>query len=259
MTFIQHQKIVFGPVRSRRMGLSLGINLLPVDGKLCSFDCIYCECGLNEDNITKSKLPSVDVVCRAIEEKLISLSESNITPDVITFAGNGEPTLHPNFKEIIEKTIFLRDNYLPEVKIAVLSNGTNVENPNVFEALSKVDNNILKLDSAIESTVKLINQPNSSKYRVKDIIRLYEKFRGKVIIQTMFLRGFYKNAILDNTSEEEVSAWIDAIKEIIPKMVMLYTIDRKTPIFTLKKVSLEEMNAIAERVNLLGIKTIVAG
>lgn len=259
MSTILFDEIAFGPIHSRRLGISLGMNLLPYDGKVCSFDCIYCECGYNKDFRTKTPLPSRENVKLALEYKLKQLEKENITPDVITFAGNGEPTLHPHFAEIIDDTIRLRDKYVPKAKISVLSNAMHVNKDKVFEALKKVDNNILKLDSAILETVRLIDCPASPSYNIEKQIELFKRFEGNFIMQTMFLRGTHDGKTVNNTTEEEISAWLQAVRETNPKEVMIYTIDRETPEKSLEKVSLEELKAIGKRVEELGIKTIISG
>ncbi len=256
---ILFDQIVFGPIHSRRLGISLGINLLPYDGKLCSFDCIYCECGYNKDNRTRTSLPKREDVSAALEDKLIKLKEDNIIPDVITFSGNGEPTMHPQFCEIIDDTIELRNKYISEAKISVLSNAMNIGKEKVFNALKKADNNILKLDSAFIDTVRLIDCPNSPDYSIEKQIELFKKFDGNFILQTMFLRGMHKGQIVDNTTEKEVSAWLDIVKQTHPREVMIYTIDRETPEKNLHKVPLDELNRIGERVEALGIKVNIAG
>lgn len=259
MSTILFNEIVFGPVHSRRMGTSLGINLLPYDGKLCSFDCMYCECGFNKDFRTRTGLPDRKEVKAALEDKLSFLKSEGSTLDVITFAGNGEPTMHPKFKEIIEDTIELRNQYYPETEISVLSNGMHLKNPGVFEALMKVEKAVLKLDSAFDETVRLIDRPNSPDYSVSRQIELYKKFKGNFILQTMFLKGEFEGKFIDNTSEAEVSAWLELLKAIKPKGVMIYTIDRETPAEGLKKAPYELLQKIASRVEELGIRTNVAG
>lgn len=259
MATILFNEIAFGPFNSRRLGVSLGMNLLPYNGKLCSFDCIYCECGYNKDHRTKTALPSRENVKAALEDKLIKLKEDNIIPDVITFAGNGEPTLHPQFEGIIDDTIELRNKYIPNAKVSVLSNAMHIGKENVFNALKKVENNILKLDSAILETVKLIDSPNSPSYTIEHQIELFKKFGNDFILQTMFLKGMHNGKIVDNTTDEEVNAWLDVVKEIHPREVMIYTIARETPEKNLEKVSLEKLNEIGKKVNELGIKTNIAG
>lgn len=258
MATILFDEIAFGPIHSRRLGISLGMNLLPYNGKVCSFDCIYCECGYNKDHRTKSPLPSRENVKAALEHKLQALIKENVIPDVITFAGNGEPTLHPQFAEIIDDTIELRNKYIPKAKISVLSNAMHIGKDSVFNALKKVENNILKLDSAILDTVKLINCPASPNYNIEHQIELFKKFGNDFILQTMFLKGMHNDKIVDNTTDEEIDAWLEVVKEIRPREVMIYTIARETPEKNLEKISLEKLNAIGERVKQLGIKINIA-
>lgn len=259
MSTILFHEIVFGPVHSRRLGISLGMNLLPYDGKLCSFDCIYCECGFNKDFRTKTKLPGRENVRAALEDKLLSLRRDGVTPDAITFAGNGEPTMHPDFKGIIDDTIALRNRYFPNAKISVLTNGMHLNKREVFEALRKVENPILKLDSAFDETVRLINRPNSSDYSVAKQVELYKRFQGDFILQTMFVKGRFEGTEIDNATEKEISAWLALVRLLNPREVMIYTIDREPPAKELKKVPLADLEKIAERVRALGIKTSVAG
>ena len=259
MSTILFSEIVFGPLHSRRLGSSLGMNLLPYDGKLCNFDCIYCECGFNKDFRTRTKLPSRENVKEALEDKLIKLKEEGTKIDVITFAGNGEPTMHPAFSGIIDDTIELRNKYTPHAKISVLSNGMAVHKQHIFEALQKVESPVLKLDSAFDETVRLIDRPNSPTYSVAKQVKLYKQFEGNFVLQTMFIRGSFEGQSVDNTTEEEVSAWLKLVEELNPREVMIYTIDRETPAKELKKAPLEVLNEIAEKVKQLGIKTNVAG
>jgi len=252
--------IIFGPVKSRRLGVSLGINLLPTKRKICNFNCIYCECGWTHD-IEKaiSHLPSRDQVYKALELKLLEMTVTRKAPDVITYAGNGEPTLHPDFPGIIDDSISLRNKYFPKSKIAVLSNSTTIKDPLIKSALLKVDMNILKLDSAFESTLKIFNQPRIP-VKIEELIENLVSFNGKVIIQTLFLRGLYNNIVIDNTTQQEIDAWLKAIKRIRPSEVMIYTISRDTPEGSqLKKVPVRELRRIAELVESLGIKTQVSG
>lgn len=259
MATILFDEIAFGPIHSRRLGISLGMNLLPYDGKLCSFDCIYCECGYNKDHRTKTTLPTRENVKAALEDKLIRLKEENVIPDVITFAGNGEPTLHPQFESIIDDTIELRNKHIPNAKISVLSNAMHIGKESVFKTLKKVENNILKLDSAILETVKLIDRPNTLSYTIEHQIELFKKFGNDFILQTMFLKGTHDGRIVDNTTDEEVNAWLKIVEEIQPREVMIYTIARETPEKNLEKVSLQVLNTIGEKVKQLGIKINVAG
>lgn len=258
MTILFHE-IVYGPVQSRRLGSSLGVNLLPYDGKLCSFDCIYCECGFNRDFCTKTKLPDRENVRAAMEEKLQQLQEMEVTLDVITFAGNGEPTMHPEFAGIIDDTLLLRDRYFPHTKVSVLSNGLHLNKREVFDAMRKVDNPILKLDSAFDDTARRIDRPNAATYSVSQQVERYRLFQGDFVLQSMFLRGSFEGRVVDNTTEEEVSAWLGLVRSLRPREVMIYTIDRETPARELEKAPLEVLQDIASRVGELGIPTTVAG
>jgi wyosine [tRNA(Phe)-imidazoG37] synthetase (radical SAM superfamily) len=253
-------EIIFGPVNSRRLGVSLGINLLPTERKICNFNCIYCECGLTGDTgKTSVHLPTRKEVYDALDRKLSAMKEKGQHPDVLTYAGNGEPTLHPEFPGIIDDSIELRDRYFPDARIAVLSNATTIRNPEVREALLRVDQNILKFDSACDNTIQLHNQPHR-RIIASELINDLKEFNGRVIIQTLFLRGNYRGSSIDNTSPEELEKWLKAIDEIRPSEVMIYTISRDTPEGgRLDKVPLKELNAIAKMVNALGIKTQVSG
>lgn len=252
-------RVIFGPVNSRRLGVSLGINLLPNDSKLCNFDCIYCECGWNSTDIKteKKKFHPRKLVHDSLNKKLQEMKNKSEAPDVITFAGNGEPTMHPEFNEIISDTIFLRDNYFPHAKIAVLSNATMLHNKKVVQALKKVDQNILKLDSAFEQTIQALNLPKKP-IVVDNLIEQFKQFKGKFILQTMFVKGEYKGVQIDNTSESELEAWLQIINTIRPEEVMIYTIARDTPINTLEKISKGKLDEIASRVLEMGIKTQVS-
>jgi len=251
--------IIIGPVISRRLGLSLGINLLPSMSKICTFNCIYCECGLNpKKEALKTNFPNVDEVAKKLKIKLKELSKKGKNPDVITFAGNGEPTLHPKFAEIIEITINLRNAICPQTRIAVLSNTTRIHISSVFRALLKIDDNIQKLDSAIPETIKILNNPIKG-YELRRTVDLLKKFDGKVIIQTLFLKGSYNENKIDNSTDNEVEAWLKLIKEISPQKVMIYSLARSTPVETLEKISQERMYEIAEKVQKENIEVQVSG
>lgn len=257
-TFLFDQ-IIFGPVKSRRLGVSLGVNLLPTDTKVCSFDCIYCECGWTpRKREKKAVLPPRALVKQKMEEKLRDMILNNEYPDVITFAGNGEPTLHPEFEGIIDDTIELRNQLTPNARIAVLSNATMLHKPGVVRALLKVEDNIQKLDSAFEETIRRIDCPNSN-FKLEEVVENLKSFNGKVIIQTMFLKGNFKNEIIDNTTETEVVEWMKLVAEIKPSQVMIYTIERDTPATGLEKVRLDDLEKIAERVRSIGFEVQVSG
>ena len=253
MSTFLFDKTIFGPVKSRRLGISLGINLLPNSRKVCNFNCIYCECGWNPEGKTKEKLPTIDKVSELLEKRLIQMKENNEPLNVITFAGNGEPTMHPKFPEIIDATIALRDLYFPEVKIAVLSNSTLLYKPIVFESLKKIDQNILKIDSALDTTCRLLNNP-MGRFNINEIVKNLIRFEGKVIIQTLFLKGNFNGIKFDNSSPEEVIAWLQIIKMVSPSFVMLYTIERDTPATGLQKISSERLYEILNIVEEEGFK-----
>jgi wyosine [tRNA(Phe)-imidazoG37] synthetase (radical SAM superfamily) len=249
--------VIFGPVHSRRLGLSLGVNLLPTTAKLCNFNCIYCECGWNRP-AKHTGFNSREDVKRLLAEKLRAMSAGGRCPDVITFAGNGEPTTHPDFEAVIEDTLALRDELCPSARVSVLSNATMIGRQSVRRALERVDNNILKLDSAIDDTARLLNNPQGA-YSVAETVAAMRLFEGRLVIQTMFLRGEYLGRTVDNTTEAEVSAWLAAVREVAPRQVMIYTIDRDTPAENLQKIPVDELRVIAARVEALGIPTVVAG
>lgn len=249
---------IFGAIHSRRLGTSLGVNLMPRDGKVCSFDCLYCEAGFNAQGPGKSGLPSREEVARLLEQKLSDMHSRGDRLDVITFSGNGEPTLHPDFEGVIDDTIRLRDKYYPEVRISVLSNSTRLDRPDVCRALRRVDNNILKLDSAIDGTVRMIDRPNDPNYTVAHVIDRLAAFGPGCIVQTMMLRGSYNGKQIDNTTPEEIDALCRAYQLIRPKSVMLYSIDRRTPAQQLEKVPHDELEAIADRFRACGIEVSVA-
>ena len=241
---------IFGPIHSRRLGVSLGINLLPEDGKLCSFDCIYCECGLNKDFTPKKKMPTREDVRLALEAQLIKMNNEGPTPDVFTFAGNGEPTLHPHFPEIIDDTIVLRDKYFPSADVSVLTNATQITRPNV-------DNNICKLDTISPEYIRLVDCPNCN-YDVEKIIGKLIEFGNRCIIQTMFMNGEYEGQDISNISDEYVLPWLSTLQLIQPREVMIYTIDRDTPVIGLQKATHQQLDSISERVQELNIKCSVA-
>ena len=243
---------IFGPVHSRRLGVSLGINLLPSDGKCCSFDCIYCECGFNKDHRPTLPMPEREEVAQKLEAKLQEMQAEGQLPDVLTFAGNGEPTSHPHFAEIIDDTIRLRDQYCPKAKVCVLSNSTFIHRQQVHDALMRVDDNILKLDTIDPIYINKVDRPNGT-YDVKTIIERMKAFNGHIIIQTMFMRGECNGVSVDNTGEEFVGPWLDAVKSIRPQPVMVYTIDRETPAQGLEKATREQLDAIRDRVIAAGI------
>lgn len=251
MSTVIYPAPIFGPIHSRRLGVSLGINLMPADGKVCTFDCLYCECGLNAERRPRLPRPTRVEVKAALGQKLRAMKADGPKPDVLTFAGNGEPTAHPDFAGIVDDVAELRDEYFPQAKISVLSNATMITRPAVRDALMKVDNNILKLDTANPAYIERMNRPTGA-YDVRRIIENMKLFNGHVIVQTMFLHGTDGEESLTNTGDEYVTPWLEAIKEIRPQMVMIYTIDRETPDQKLRKATHEELDDIVKRINEAG-------
>ena len=235
---------IFGPVHSRRLGVSLGINLMPGDGKVCTFDCVYCECGFNADHRAHLRRPTREEVREALEVRLQDMKANGPAPDVLTFAGNGEPTAHPHFPEIMDDTLALRDRYFPAAKVSVLSNSTMLHRPEVVAALKRIDNNILKLDTVDEDYIRRLDRP-AGRYSVDDIVSRMKAFGGRCIVQTMFLKGSYLGQDLDNTGDRYVLPWLARVKDIAPRQVMIYTIDRETPDHDLAKAAPEELDRIA--------------
>lgn len=253
MATIIYPSPIFGPVHSRRLGISLGINLLPDDGKVCTFDCLYCECGLNATRRSRKPLPTREEVAGALENKLSEMQAEGVRPDVLTFAGNGEPTIHPQFPEIIADTIALRNRFCPNAKVSVLTNATLITRDKVFNALKLVDNNIVKLDTVNTEYIQNIDRPTGS-YDLTAIIERMKAFNGQAVIQTMFMKGVANGIDVNNTGDEYVLPWIAAVKEIAPREVMIYTIDRETPTEGLEKASHEELDRIVELLKREGIK-----
>ena len=257
MSTIIYPSPVFGPIRSRRLGISLGINLLPSDGKICTFDCLYCECGFNSDRRTHSSFPTVDEVESALILRLNEMLSQGITPDVLTFAGNGEPTLHPQFGDVVRMVISVRNNLCPSARLSILSNATQIHRSEIRDALMLFDNNILKLDTASPYYISQVDRPTFP-YDVGKLIDNLCLFGGKVIIQTMFMCGIYNGISVDNTSDDYVIPYLEALDRIRPLRVMIYTIDRETPAKELKKASPDILYSIADRIRSLGLDVSVS-
>lgn len=255
---LRFQEIIYGPVHSRRLGVSLGVNLLPIDAKICTFNCIYCECGFNT-TMQEHPMPTRAETYEALDIQLKKMQQEGVLPDVITFAGNGEPTLHPRFEGVIDDTIALRNRYCPSAKVSVLTNATRIDKPQVFRALCKVDNNILKLDSAFDRTIALLDQPVSDRFNIAWLKEHIKRFDGKFIIQTMFISGVHNGTPFDNTTDEEVAAWLAVLQEVGASEVMIYTLDREAPVKSLRKISVEKLNKIADRARNLGFSVSVSG
>lgn len=233
---LRFEDIVFGPIRSRRLGSSLGVNILPAHGKMCNFDCVYCECGWNRDGAGDKAYPRLADVAAALEKRLAELSQQGIPVDSITFSGNGEPTMNPDFAAIVDKTIQLRDRFYPSAKVSVLSNATMVGRESVFDALKKVDNAIMKIDASTDELIEKVNKPTGV-YRLETVIEGLKKFEGNFVLQTMFLRSDE----FDTSAPEALDRWMDIVRELRPREIMVYTIDRETPDKTLGKYTVEQM------------------
>lgn len=245
---------IFGPIHSRRLGVSLGVNLLPDDGKICSYDCLYCEAGYNAQGAGTTGMPTREQVRHDLEAKLANMSNAGDPLNVITFSGNGEPTLHPDFPGIVADTIALRDKYYPDAKVSVLTNGTQAHKPDVAAALRRVDNNIIKLDSAIRPTMRALDRPSNPAYGPEEAMAAIAPLADSCIVQTMLTRGTHDGRRIDNTTPAELDALIEAYRKLMPREVMIYSLDRPTPEKSLEKVSREELNAFGDRVRALGIE-----
>lgn len=257
MSTVIYPSPIFGPVHSRRLGVSLGINLMPGDGKICTFDCIYCECGFNADRRPTLPRPTRSEVRDALSRRLEQMRREGPAPDVLTFAGNGEPTAHPEFAAIVDDVIALRDQFFPSARISVLSNATRAHLPEVKRALLRVDNNILKLDTVDPDYIRRVNRPAGA-YDVRRIVETLCGYDGQLIVQTMFMRGSDQAGSVDNTSDSYVMPWLDAVRAIRPRAVMIYTIDRETPDHNLLKATHEDLDRIAALVRSAGIDCTVS-
>lgn len=238
---LRFENIVFGPIHSRRLGSSLGVNILPAHGKMCNFDCVYCECGWNKDGVEDKVYPRYADVAEALQTRLAELSGQGVIVDSITFSGNGEPTMNPDFARIVDVTIELRDRYFPEAKVSVLSNATMIGRESVFEALRKVDNAIMKIDASSDELIKKINKPTGA-YSLDKVVEGLKRFEGDFILQTMFL----KSEEFDTATPEALKRWMDIVRQLKPREIMVYTIDRETPDRTLGKYSVEQMATMVQ-------------
>ncbi|MBR4233626.1 MAG: radical SAM protein [Bacteroidales bacterium] len=252
---MMRETLVFGPIHSRRLGSSLGINLLPERGKLCNFDCIYCECGWNADGLGDRRLPTAEELREALRAKLTACREAGTPIDSITFSGDGEPTLNPEFPEMVDITLALRDVFFPAAKVSILSNATRIGREAVFEALRKVDNPILKIDAATTELVRRINRPVGGGYDLDEVVANLRRFEGNFVLQTMFLRC----PDFDSTAPENVEGWLRIVRELRPREVMVYTVDRETPLKGIAKVSPEEMAEIVRPLVEEGFKIQIRG
>lgn len=246
--------IVFGPIFSRRLGSSLGVNLLPSKGKLCNFDCVYCECGWNKDGRGDHRFPTLEEIEQALHEKISKAAAEGVDIDSITFSGNGEPTMHPDFPQVIDVTLRLRDEFFPNAKVSVLSNATMIGRKPVADALMKVDNPILKIDASSDELIQKINKPVGA-YRLADVVEALKGFDGQFVLQTMFLRS----PEFDTASPKALAAWMDIVRELKPREIMVYTIDRETPDKSLTKYTVEEMGEMVKPLIEEGYKIQIRG
>lgn len=243
------EETVFGPIKSRRLGNSLGINLLPSRGKICNFDCIYCECGWNKDGRGDHVIPTAAQVRSALEDKLSSCMLEGVAIDSITFSGDGEPTLNPEFPRIIDDTLALRDIFYPAAKVSVLSNATRVMVPEILAALRKVDNPIMKIDAPTNELISRINRPAPG-YDVERVIEGLRGFEGDFVLQTMFL----KSSDFDSSSPEVLDGWFRIVRDLRPREIMVYTIDRPTPQQGLQKFTEARMRELVQPLVAEGFK-----
>ena len=251
---LHFDEIVFGPIFSRRLGSSLGVNLLPSKGKLCNFDCVYCECGWNKDGKGDGRFPSFPEIEKALQEKMSSLAAEGVNVDSITFSGNGEPTIHPDFAKVIDVTLRLRDEFFPRARVSVLSNATMIGREEIAEALMRIDNPILKIDASSDELIRMINKPTGP-YRLAEVVENLRRFEGRFVLQTMFLRS----PEFDTASTEALNAWMDIVRDIRPREIMVYTIDRETPDKSLGKYTVEEMTEMVRPLIEEGYKIQIRG
>ena len=238
--------IIYGPVRSRRLGLSLGINLLPTDYKLCSFNCVYCQYGWTKKATLAptqelADLPGLAAIATAIEAALEQLASAGKTVDSITVCGNGEPTLYPQLAEVIVAAKELRDRYLPQARLAILSNSSTVGDPAVREALDLLDLKIMKFDAGSEEMFRQLNHPRAPIY-MGDIVTGLKELKN-IILQSLFVQGRVTNADPDS-----VGLWAEKVREIRPIGVQVYTLEREPADLRIEKVSLTTLQWIAEQV-----------
>ena len=251
---------IVGPIHSRRLGSSLGINLLPQERKLCTYDCIYCECGWNSETENKAiKLPTFEEVSELLEKRLQELVAQGVPVDSFTFAGNGEPTLHPQFPQVADFVMKMRDKYYPQAVVTLLTNATQLSRPEVFDAVLKLDNPVLKLDAGTAAMRTAINKPNKPEHTFEQLVDNLIRFGNRCIVQTLLLRGENDGHAISNVSDEEFAKYVEIVKKIGPKYVMLYAIDRATPEKKLEKLTVEELEKYAQIIRNEGIEVKVYG
>lgn len=255
------ENTIVGPIRSRRLGSSLGVNLLPLHHKICSYDCIYCECGWNrESEMGDIQYVSPAQVREMLERRLQELKAENAQIDSITFAGNGEPTLYPEFPEIVDIVTEMRDRYYPQAATTILTNATQLIRPEIFAALQKLDNPTLKLDAGFADMRNRINLPNEKACTFEQLKECLIRFGSRCIIQTLLFDGTTdEGENVTNIDPEGFAAYLEIVKQIRPKFVQLYALDRATPAKHLRKLAPEELNIYAEKLRAEGIETKIYG
>ncbi|MDO8666925.1 MAG: hypothetical protein Q7J79_09955 [Gemmatimonadales bacterium] len=245
------ERIINGPMHSRRLGLSLGLNILPPRSKLCTFDCPYCECGFNTPKAHGQRWPSPDLVADALRKTIGFLKErgergergekgeiggTSGLPDWVTFAGNGEPTMHPRFPVVVERVLATRDEVAPGLRVGILSNGLAAGKPSIRGALNRLDARMMKLDPGPTGTV------NGLAYDREPLVRSYLELKD-VIVQAMFVQG----PGFDCGSEESVAEWLGWLERVRPTAVHIYSLDRAPADLAVQPVARDRLDAIADR------------
>lgn len=229
---------VYGPVYSRRLGTSLGINPLPLSYKFCDFDCVYCQYGWTPEKKGRERLKRVAELAREIEDAFRKLADAGHRVDCITIAGNGEPTIHPDFPEFVTALLKLRDHYFPGVKTGILSDASQAYRPEIKEALEKLDERYMKLDAGSPELIEQINRPRGN-FNYDKMLKGLKNLKA-IVIQSLFMQGSY-----DNTGEIALREWSQTVRMLQPREVQIYTIDRRPADAGLRKVPSEELQRIA--------------
>ena len=242
------ESIAFGPIHSRRLGQSLGINLMPVDEKICTFNCLYCECGWTlEKNLNAREPYPLETVMDAVEHKLADCRAHGTPVDSLTFSGNGEPTLYPWFDQVIDRLIVLRDKYYPQAVITCLSNATQLFRPEIITALQRIENPMLKLDAGTQAMLNTVNAPIVP-VDIEQVTDQLCTFNGNLVIQTLFFSGEREGRAFD----PEWSQWLARIRRIRPKRIVIYSLDRETPALDLHKFDKAYLDGIVAKLRAEG-------
>lgn len=256
MSTILFDEMIFGPVESRRFGISLGINLLSSDIKVCNFDCIYCECGYSHYDLQiANKFTSETVLLDELNHQFKAGKYEAL--DAITYAGNGEPTLHPHFDSIARSIKLLRDKYHPNVKIVLLTNGSTLSSKRFKNAAPWIDEICIKLDAGNQEFFDTINHP-LGKFTLSQLVESIKSLEIPITIQSIFFRGMVNGNQFDNSDPKHVNAWLELIREIRPELVMIYSISRDTALESLEAISKIKLDNIAAKVHKLDINTLVS-